>query len=176
MHVRDAELERMHKYAESLGLKVIYRKCKGEDVGAVVTAIDGVPQTLTLYSWPGKSKTQQVLDFSHELAHMISFIYKGRRDSQQLLDALVEEGDRKPGDKPISKRKRKLIYECERKDSEYRANVIAEMNIKVPEYKWRADVDLDNWFYHYFYINGNYPTHKMILEKKKELRNKYRGQ
>lgn len=176
MSIRDTEIDRLTKYCQALGLTVNYRRYKPGDPGAEVVAVEGVPTTVNIYIWPGKSKTHIVLDFIHELAHMVSYIYNGRRDSQDLLDALTEEDQRKPGQSPIAKWKRKLIYDCERKDAAYRYNIIKELDIKVPKHKFMADMELDLWIYKYFYITGDYPKREDVRNKKKELKEKYRGQ
>ncbi|MFN9914261.1 MAG: hypothetical protein ACK53L_16855, partial [Pirellulaceae bacterium] len=88
--------------------------------------------------------------------------------------ALIEEDNRKPGDPPISKEKRKLIYEMEKEDSTYRDYVAHEVHIKIPKQKLELDKQLDIWIYHYYYKHGNYPTYQQVSNKKKKLLKKLR--
>lgn len=169
--IRDEEIKRLEQYAKGLGLKVEYRRSKpGHGVGAEVVSIDGISVILVLYMWPGISKKLIVLNFLHELGHHLSWIYKNRKDDPKLLKALVAEDERKPGDSPIPKRMRKLIYEMEKQDAEYRMFVAHEVGVKLSAEVIREDIELDVWFYHEYYVRGDYPSQLEVLAKRKEIK------
>jgi len=171
--VRDEEIKKLENYARGLGLRVEYRTAKRGDPGASLISVNGISERIVMYLWPRKSKTQIVLDFVHELAHHMGFVYNGRVDNPALLDALIEEDDRKDGDKPITKAKRKLIYECEANDSKYREMIIREIGLHLPEAKFKIDLELDLWVYKHYYLTGNLPTTKEFTKKKSEVKEKY---
>lgn len=173
MGIRDNEIKKLENYAKGLGLRVEYRNHRPGDPGAALISVDGISEKIVMYIWPRKPKSQIVLDFLHELAHHMGFVYKGRRDDPALLNALIEEGDRKPKDPPIEKAKRKLIYECEKSDATYRSMIAHEVGITIPEHKLKMDIELDIWVYRYYYLTGNLPTADKFRDKKKLIKRKY---
>lgn len=174
MGIRDLELSRLEKYAAGLGIKVHYRKATRNSPAAEHVVI-GTKPFIVLYTYSKISKTQLILNFVHELAHHMSWVYKNRKDDPALIEALVEEDARGEDDPPIEKNKRKLIYEMERDDADFRDNVIHELDIKVSPKKIWIDKELDKWVYKRYYLTGKYPTTKEVKEQEKALRRSYAG-
>jgi hypothetical protein len=164
--IRDQEIKRLEQYSAGLGLPVRRRKYDGDGTGAkVVIAPDGNPEYMLMNIWPGKSKTQIILDLLHEIGHQLGYIYNGRQDPPELIAALQ-------ADKP-TKKQRKLIYEMEKRDAQYRVFAYQETNVKIPKEKLMADIDLDVWFYRQWYLTGKACTARELSAKRDELRRKY---
>lgn len=164
--IRDQEIKRLEQYSAGLGLPVRRRKYEGDGTGAkVVISSDGNPEYILMNIWPGKSKTQIILDLLHEIGHQLGFIYNGRQDPPELMEALQ-------ADKP-NKKQRKLIYEMEKRDAQYREFAYQETNIKIPKAKLLIDIELDIWFYRNWYLTGKPCTTKELVTKRNQLRSKY---
>lgn len=178
MHIRDEEIKRLENYAKGLGTKVTYKpytKSEGAGAGAQWVLYEDDTTELVLYTWPSQSKTLLILNFVHELAHHLSYIYKNRKDDTSTLQALFTEDERKKRADPIlPKVERKLIYQMEKEDAKYRYNVWQEVDIKIPRWMLDCDVALDIWFYKQYYLNGNHPTKKQLDKKQNQLRKKFK--
>jgi hypothetical protein len=168
--IRDQELARLEKYAQGLNIRVTYKTYKPGDPGATMTT-DGTE--LTLYIWPRMSKRKLILNFIHELGHAMSFIYNNRKTKAREDLALHAEASRKNGDPVLPKRLRKLIYEGEKFDAGYRAQIWHEVGIKMHENILKMDIELDNWVYLVYYETGEMPTGLAIKNKELELKEKY---
>lgn len=173
MSIRDEEIKKLENYAKGLGLKVEYKQHHKGDPGAALISSNGVSERIEMYLWPRKSKTQIVLDFLHELAHHMGFVYRGRVDDPALLEALIEESERQPNDPRIPIAKRKLIYDCEKSDSQYRLMIAREVGIKISEEKIKYDIELDIWVYRHYWKHGDLPTRYQTRTKKRQLKEKY---
>lgn len=166
------DLTRLIRYAQGLGIRVLIKDYTGNGDGAGWTT-DGTE--IVLYRWPRQTKIRMVLDLLHELAHHLSFVYSGRKTSKSLEKALHLEADRTKKDPIIPKRFRKLIYESEVKDAEYREIIANEVNLKIPKWRIKADKELDIWLYKWYYDTGNSATLKASSEKYSELKGKYKN-
>lgn len=164
MSIRDEEIKRLIKYSEGLNLPVkwVERTPYSDDPGAMVISHDGVPECLEMYVWPGKSKTQIILDFLHELGHQLGWIYNNRTDPPELLEACSTDNP--------DKKQRKLIYEMEKRDAVYRDYVYNEVGIKIPHWKLDVDIALDLWYYKYWWRTNKHPTKQQFKRKEKELK------
>lgn len=167
MGIRDQEIQKLQSYAEGLGLQVQWRKHRRGDPGAAWIT-DG--SVLIMYTWPGKSKKRIVLDFLHELAHHMAWVYNNRQEDSATDEALDKESSRKPGDPPIDKTYRKLIYVAERDDAEYRNAIAHEVGIKLDKKVLELDKKLDIAIYLYYYRTGEMPTQSFIERKKNKLK------
>lgn len=165
--IRDDELRRLELYAESMGLRVSWRKHKEGLPGALwVNEDTGI--VLVMYTWPGQSKTMLILNFIHELAHHLAYVYNNRSLSPSVDRAFSVEDE-----EDLTENQRRIIYETERDDARFRMMIVKELDIKIPEWKIQLDIEVDTWFYYRFYKDGVYPTFKEMMEKKKELKGKY---
>lgn len=164
--IRDRELTQLQNYARGLGIKVTWRKSKLNSPGATWSQSATGPE-IEMFVHPGQSKKQQILNFLHELAHNLAYVYNGRQDKQSLLDALTKENN----NETMTKAERKLIYECEKADAQYRLIIANELGLKLSPKVIQEDIDLDCYIYRYFYLYGTYPTYKKIKAKRKELKN-----
>lgn len=163
------ELTRLVKYAEGLGIKVLFLNKKKNDPSAEWT-MDG--SEIRLYKYKNDTLTNQILSAIHELGHHLSWVNRGRKDDINVHRA-IDAMDR-AGDKPISKSKRKVIYEMEKFDSQYHEIIYNELGLKIPKYKMLAERDLSNWGYKVYYLTGKDPTQTEFKIKRKELRLKYK--
>jgi len=167
------DLKKLIKYAQGLGLRVVIKDYDGSGDGAGWTT-DGTE--ITLFKWKNQTVTRMILNLLHELGHHMSWVYSGRAKDKKIETALDLEDQRKSKHSPvIPKRYRKLIYESEVKDAEYREQIALEVGLRIPTWKVKADKDLDIWLYKMYYDTGNTPTMKDSSAKYKELKDKYRG-
>lgn len=165
MGIRDKELRQLEFYAKGLGIKVTWRKSKWNSPGATWSQSASGPE-IEMFVHPGQSKKQQVLNYLHELSHHVAFVYNGREDKAELLDALHKENE----GHEMTKAERKLIYECEKADARYRLIIAHELGLKISTKDIQLDIDLDCYIYKYFYLHGHYPTYKKIKAKKRKLK------
>jgi hypothetical protein len=167
MGIRDQEITRIEKYAAGLGIKVTWvrHKKRGDNTGAEWTT-DG--SEIYMYIWPGKTKTQIVLDFVHELAHHMAWLADGRKITNKVEAAFGEMcNDTKHN--PASKDARRIVYEIEKADAAYRDKVWDELGIQIPRWKMEVDRKLDIWFYKYYWRTGKDPIRKVCRKKRKEF-------
>ena len=172
MSYLDDELVRMQKYAEGLGIKVS-RKLHKRGCPGAEWHTDG--SQITIYQWPRQAKATLLLNFLHELAHHAAYVYSGRKSHSLTDRALLEEDARKETDPPLAKSKRRLIYETEKNDSKWREIIHHELNLKLPIWKVRADVELDLWIYKRYYVTGNYPKQRDVDLKQEKLKKKWKA-
>lgn len=173
MHIRDQELLRLEKYANGLGIKVTYKKLKPDSKAHAEWTVDG--KEIILYVGPRDAKVTTVLNFLHELGHHMDHVYKNRQRDREIERALGLEANRDPLDSPIDKKLRKLIYDDEVDATKYRVQIAHEIGLKVPEWRIKADIELDCWIYHEYYISGDVPIVTKIREKKRELIKSFRS-
>jgi hypothetical protein len=166
MSIRDKEIARLEKYAESLGLRVFWRKHKRGLPGAV-WEIENNEVRLIMYTWPRMSKTLIILNFLHELSHHLAWVYNNRELPKSVDKAFAKEMI------SLTSNDKRIIYETEKEDSKYRLIIAHELDIRIPEWKIKLDIEVDIWFYYTFYKEGKYPTLTRVLAKQKELRSNY---
>jgi hypothetical protein len=173
MFIRDAELKRMIQYAKGLNIEVIVNKKppKKWDTAASWSELTKDKAVIELYGTSKASKIGVVMNMLHELAHHIGYVYRGRKDHPEVLEALIEFNDDSLN---TSKKNREVVYEVEKEDSEYRIQIAKELNLKIPLYKLLADIDLDLFVYGFWIDEGKWPTYKSIKEEKKKLLEKHR--
>ena len=167
MGVRQEELKRLEQYAKGLGVKVTYKKQKKDDPHAA-WVVDGTE--IILYTNNSQSITKLILNFCHELAHHKSWIKAGRIGDLKTNQALILDDERKKGDPPLPKSKRKLIYETEKNDAMLWDEIIDEVGIKISKNRIELERQMDIWMYEYYYKKGEYPTTREAKEQKKELK------
>lgn len=166
MNIRDRELLQLERYAQGLGIRVVYKKHERGMPGALwENTSNGV--VLTMYYWPGQSKTILILNYLHELAHHLAFVYNDRELPPSVNKAFAKD------DQDLSDNDRRIIYETEKDDAKYRLTIAHELNIKIPEWKIQLDIELDTWWYYRLYKDGDYPSLTELQNKKYELRRKY---
>lgn len=173
MGIRDEEIKRLERYAQGLGTKVTYKDYKRGDAGAEWVIHEDNTTELIVYIWPRQSKVRTILNLIHELGHHLAWIHNNRKEDPATLDAFYREGERSRKDPTLVKRKRKLIYESEKNDAEYRDIIWHEVGIKIPKWRLEHDKELDIWGYLQYYKTGEHPniteTHSKGLELKKEM-------
>jgi intein/homing endonuclease len=111
------------------------------------------------------------MNIVHELGHLLSWIYNGRQDPKELIEALQAESERK--DQTIPKDKRKLIYEMEKHDTKYWDYIVTELGINISKNELKVRKLLDIWIYRMYYLQGDFPSLERIRGKREELTRKY---
>ena len=172
MGIRDREIERIVQYAKGLGIKVVWKKHKRGGPGAQWYT-DG--SCIEMFTYPGKSKTQIILDFVHELAHHMAWVYDGRKVALKTDQAFLRDTEHKRGDPPLPKGQRQLIFDAELKDSYYRPQIFKELGLSIPIWKMYADRSTDMWVYRRWCTTGVTPTKKNIREQYRSRREVYRS-
>lgn len=167
------DLNKLIKYAQGLGLRVVIRDYDGSGDGAGWTT-DGTE--ITLFRWKNQTITRMILNLLHELGHHLAWVYADRITNPKVDNALAAEDSRKKGDPFIPKRKRKIIYEEERFDAQYREVIAKEVGLRVPLWKIKADIDIDIWGYRVYYETGKHPTAKDMNTLYKELKARYKNE
>jgi hypothetical protein len=172
--IRDRELERLEQYAFGLGIKKIsYQAPSGDATGAEWVLLENNEVELIFYVSSRQSKRTLVLNFVHELAHHLSWIYRNKIENPKVLDSLNREFERKNGDPTLPKEKRKFIYMTEREDSEYREAIWKEVDISIPIEYLHADIEFDIWYYKKYYLTGHFPTVEQNKRKYQKIRKQY---
>lgn len=169
--LKDKEVRRVIRYANSLGLKVRFKKEGAGRVGAEYVQED---KRITVYTIPAYNRTDIVLMLLHEIGHHLDFIHRNKRDSKRLGVALERENNRKPGDPPIPRTYRQFIYNCEYAGTEYMPTIAKELDLKIPIWKVLAEQRLDRWIYLRYVSSGDLPSLDEIIMKRREYRRFYR--
>ena len=173
--IRDDEIKRLEQYAYGLGIKKIHYKGPSGDATGAEWVIDKNNEIeLVFYVHTRLSKRMLILNFIHELGHHMSWIYRDKKEDPQVLEALNAEFSRGPTDAPLPKEQRKLIYQMEKADCDYRETIWNEVGIKMPKWRLYADIECDIWYYHRYYIIGEFPTYKKTKAKYYKIQNKWR--
>lgn len=168
MNYLQEDLKKLIKYAQGLGLKVSIRDYDGKGAGGGWTT-DG--KEITLFKWKNITTTRMILNLLHELAHHLAWVYADRTSSSDLEYALdMEDSRTKRSSSPIPKEMRRLIYEEEKHDAQYRESIAKEVGLRIPWWKIKSDMEVDIWGYRIYYETGNHPTQKEINEKYRELK------
>lgn len=169
MGIRDNEITRLVKYAEGLGIKLFFKKHGPDSAGALWTATEDGSVELTIYTWANQSKTRIILNFLHELAHHMAWVYQERSFSNELYRIL----NKNHNGTPLTKKERYAVFKEERDDSVYREKIAHEVGIKIPSWKIKVDIELDIYIYYHYYEFDAYPSYEKVKEKRKELNKKY---
>lgn len=175
MHLRDREVDRIIKYAEGLGITVKFELYKRGLPAVACWELSPTP-TITIFEYPSLSKTTKALMLLHELGHHLDWIYKGKKDSKRLEDALHRDWDRTPHKDPVlPKSLRKLIYQSEYDGTHYMPVIAKELDLKIPMWKILAEQAFDRWFAKAYLDSGEYPSSTEQGQKRREIRNEYKA-
>lgn len=161
MHYLLKEFNRLVKYAEGLGIKVIYSKKKSN--ASAEWATDG--SEITIYDKDKKSPMMLVVDLLHELAHHKAWLASGRKEDLKTDKIL----DKEAAGLELTELQRKHIYDMECADSKFQAVIHHEVGSKLPLWRLETEIELDLWIYKHFWLKGTWPMLKEIKQKKKEL-------
>jgi len=171
---RSEEIKRLEQYAKGLGVNIHYRRHKrGDTDGAHITVLNSYTSEMVVFYDSRTTKTELILKMIHELGHHLSWVYRGRQDSQALIDALIAESYKKADQPPIPKPQRKLIYEMEKYDTKYWEFIITELGIKIKKNVLELERQLDIWVYRQYYLRGEFPNLKEVDVKRRQLAEKY---
>ncbi len=164
-----AELRRLIKYANGLGVKVsMLPYTRGSGLGGWVLDT----QEIDLYVSHYFSNHCVILTLLHELGHHMDWVYKGRKTSKEVDKAfsLLSEGSIEGYRKDIPKKYRKIIYQEEIDGMAYMEIIHKELMLKIPFWKVKWDEDFDTNIYKMLYKEGRFLTLKECKELKRESR------
>lgn len=173
MSVRDEELTRLVKYAEGMGLKVIFKK-RSPDNDAEWT-VDG--SAITVYTKNHTTKTEILCSLIHELGHHVWFIHEKNRQPDLRFEEALDRQDLFDSKKtllPAPKRLRKKILEVEKAGAQWWDSIYKDTNMKFPLWKLHASREFDIWMYEEYYKNGMFPTYTRRVEKDREVRARHK--
>jgi hypothetical protein len=157
------ELDRIIKYAQSMGISVIF-KPRPRNWHKAEWVTDG--SEITIFTSARESYTSKILDLVHELAHHRAFVSKKRKISSYIENVFMKADDTTP----LTKTERRIIWKEERDDSKWQEVIYNELNLKIPLYKLYLERDISNWVYKQYYVRGKFPTYKELRLKRKELK------
>lgn len=173
MSIRDEEIARMTKYANGLGIKVVFiRDARRSQKVSDYAQWTNDPPEILIYVPKHKSKTEIIMTFLHELGHNFYWVHNNK---PEIPDAYLLEENRKRTDPPIPKNKRKQILDYERAGISYMKIIATELDLKVPMWKVELHQEHDLWVYEYYYEHGRYPSKKESRTKFQELKTKHEG-
>jgi hypothetical protein len=160
---RDEELERLIKYAEGMGVIVLFKPyIKYSRTGA---EWDSSGKEITIYISPRDSKIEQILLLIHELSHHKAFVDSGRKLDPKIMRVLESERN--------SKKDRKILLDMETSDSVYWEDIYRDTDCKFNINKLHKKREFDLWVYKFNYEEDRLPNKKEKTDKWKELRLKY---
>ena len=159
--VRDEEIKRLTKYAQGLGFRVVFSD-KRQPTEFATWDTDEI----VVYKRCHATKIEIVLSLVHEIGHAAAFV----RDGQRKLDDQVEQAL----DTPEKKNSKKKIWQDEIEGSQWWHSIYEDCDLKFPLWLLEAQMELDLWAYEMNYKNGEFPTVKERLIKKRQLKEKHR--
>ena len=171
MGIRDNEILRLKKYAEGLGIKVIFKKYTKGVGGAEWDMEDRI---ITLYTSKDDNKTTLILAFLHELGHHLDWVYKNKKLTKQSFKAfeLLNAGPIYGERLDIPKKYRDIIYEEEKSGVYYMDIIHRELDLKIPLWKVKMAQDTDLMDYESLSKTGRFLTTKEVRSYRK-LNKKY---
>lgn len=165
--IRDKEIERLVKYANAMGTKVVFSNAPRPGDNAE-WYIDN--SQITIYTKKNLSKTDTILSLVHEIGHVLDFIHENDRVEDKNLEKALDAQDRND-----AKRKHlKKILDVERRATQYWHTIYKETDLKIPLWKVDLSIEFDVWQYEYLYENGKWPNKKVRAKKRTALTVKYK--
>lgn len=159
---RDLEIERLIKYAQALGVEVIFSNMKNPPDDADWSLMN---TKITIYIRRHPTKTDTILSLIHEISHSLDNIHRANRE----VDWKFEEALPNDNEDEISKKRRKIILDNEKEGTRYWEIIYKETNLSFPIYKLHAQMELDVWQYEVYYESGKFPKRKERDKKRKEI-------
>lgn len=166
MHYLRREFNQLVKYAQGLGVKVTLSN-KNNSASAEWTT-DG--SSITIYNVDSKGPLLLILDVVHELSHHLAWVHNGRKGDLKTDKIL----DKEAAGLKLTELQRKHLYEMEKSDYQYQVLIHHEVGSKIPVWRLKAEIELDEWVYKYYWQNDKWPLVKDRRLKKTELLNKYK--
>lgn len=159
------ELDILIKYAESLGVVVLFKTTKTDNAGEW----DFGGKTIRIYE---TTLPRQYFALLHETSHQYEYIVSGKTLKNEETEAFIKEAGLKKNE-VLDIQYRKVIYETEKNDAKHQLTIHKKIGSKVPVTKVKLEVALSNWIYRSFYKTGKYPNMKQRSIKRRELHAKY---
>lgn len=173
--IRDDEISRLIKYAQGMGIKVMFSNTKKPDAAAD-WATDGTE--ITIYKRANINKTETILSLIHEIGHQLFFVHEKNRERDPKFERALDVRDHYEEilpDRLVPTKHRKKILDVERAGTLYWEGIYKETNMKFPLWKLHAQIEYDVYQYEIYAETGYFPTQKENRRKKKELNLKYKN-
>jgi hypothetical protein len=168
MGVRDDELKRLTQYANSMGVRVVYKTLTSSSTAAADWSLDG--DEIRIFISPKSSKINTILCLIHELGHQLSHIYDDdRKNPRSLVRALEKEAE----SIPLTRHQRWLILKSELAGMQWWHIIYNETKMSFPIKKMWLMRDWDQWWYTYYFQVGRPPKKSECAEKLRQLREVY---
>jgi hypothetical protein len=168
--IRDREIDRLLKYCEALGIKVVFVP---DLDGSAEWAIDG--SEIRINKTRNTGKTELILTLIHELGHHLWFVYKKQRQPDIKFDeAITKQFFAENRGESTPKQSRKKILQIEKEGIKYWDIVVKDVDIKIPSWKIEMNKEFDIWQYEVYYETGKFPVRAVRRVKLKELTVKYK--
>lgn len=167
MKIRDLEIQRLVKYAEALGVCVIFSDTRKAPASAEWT-LDG--EEICIYTKKQYSKTDTILSLIHEISHTLNHIHRNDRQEDEEFEEAI--GANNEGE--AQKKHYRKILKVEQQGTEYWYTVYKETNLQIPLWKLEVAKIYDIWQYEVLLETGKWPTVKEKAAKRKQLKAKYK--
>lgn len=161
--IRDNEIKRLVLYFKACGMKVQIRDYNIEESGS----FDEDAKTVYVNKRYHRSKTEVILTLLHEASH-VKYSALFPDDPFEGID-YDADGEYVKVSKAV--RKKALNYEVE--SYKLIPELIAELDIRIPEHKVNIAIELDTWVYEQWSVAGKWPTRLETRAKNKQLVEKY---
>lgn len=168
MGIRDQEIQRLISYARGLGLEVYYDSKSTH--AAAEWNIDG--SAITIYTKKNKTKISTILSLTHEISHHLYFIWDYNRQTDIKMDEAITRHDlniERGSKTPTPKKHREKIFQFERNSTKYWSTVYKDTNLKIPYWKFEAQMELDVWHYECWAETGFFPNTKSTADKRRQV-------
>lgn len=164
MHISQKEFERLVKYAEGLGIRVIYKEDNDSEYEARFIFTD--PPTIELVLGKKNTTKKLILAMLHELGHYHDWVNGGKREPSYVFAKEHSE---------LNLTERKVVYESERKATILAIKTAEYLELKFPKMnRIKLESAYDRWMYRYFVKTGEFPSKQEQRKKQRELNRKYK--
>lgn len=165
MSALKAELKRVVKFAESLGLKVHFIDAYKRDYhGCYMHPEKFEPGIIEVCKTRRTTITFQIITLLHEIGHHLDFIESGKMpDSYNLIDS---------DDCPDWARK--SIFKAERRACKHAEKLYWTLRLRVPFWKVKMELSLDIFLYRMFKNTGDYPTTKQYESFRRNWKKRFK--
>lgn len=165
MSFQKTELKRLVKFAESLGVKVLFVEYSNRDYhGCYIHPEKFEPGIIEVCKSPRTSYTFQISTLLHEIGHHLDFIESGRiPDSYNLIDS-----------ENCPEWARRAIFNAEHRAVKHAEKLYWTMRLRVPFWKVKMELSADIYLYRTFRATGNYPKEKELREFRRKWKKRYK--
>lgn len=170
--VRDEELKRLIKYAQGLGIRVVFKPRNGSQDEAS-WSLDNTE--IEIFTTKRTSKLDMILSLVHELGHAQHNIHEKDRQVDKKLEKTIDHIDELDAQGEIpAKSKRKILLEDEIAGTLYWESIYKETNLKFPKWRLQAQMEIDIAMYEVYYEEALFPRGKRKKDLIRKIKEKHR--